>query len=81
MGKALSKMEEVVSMPRVKKARGRMTKLVTTAWWLGGNIVWTVLTGSIVLVAPVFIEYERECQMFEQLAQTQSLQMNAPPPA
>eukprot|EP00421_Protoceratium_reticulatum_P018928 CAMPEP_0168387656 /NCGR_PEP_ID=MMETSP0228-20121227/16056_1 /TAXON_ID=133427 /ORGANISM="Protoceratium reticulatum, Strain CCCM 535 (=CCMP 1889)" /LENGTH=74 /DNA_ID=CAMNT_0008400895 /DNA_START=28 /DNA_END=252 /DNA_ORIENTATION=+ len=72
-------MEEFVSAPRVKKARGRMTKLVTTAWWLGGNIVWTVLTGSIVLVAPVFIEYERECQMFEQLAQTQSLQMNAPP--
>mmetsp|Transcript_88918 Transcript_88918/g.259901 ORF Transcript_88918/g.259901 Transcript_88918/m.259901 type:complete len:82 (-) Transcript_88918:66-311(-) len=81
MGKVMSKLEEISSAPRMKKARARMVRLVTTAWWLGGNILWTVMTGSIVLVAPVFIEYERECQMFEQLAQTQSLQMNAPPPA
>mmetsp|Transcript_7322 Transcript_7322/g.15172 ORF Transcript_7322/g.15172 Transcript_7322/m.15172 type:complete len:82 (-) Transcript_7322:108-353(-) len=81
MGKVMSKLEEISEAPRMKKARSRMVKLVTTAWWLGGNILWTVMTGSIVLVAPVFIEYERECQMFEQLAQTQSLQMNAPIPA
>mmetsp|Transcript_87148 Transcript_87148/g.259984 ORF Transcript_87148/g.259984 Transcript_87148/m.259984 type:complete len:82 (+) Transcript_87148:120-365(+) len=81
MGMMMSKLEEVLAAPRMKKARTRMTKLVTTAWWLGGNVLWTVMTGSIVLVAPVFIEYERECQMFEQLAQSQSLQMNAPLPA
>eukprot|EP00408_Alexandrium_pacificum_P005688 CAMPEP_0171238898 /NCGR_PEP_ID=MMETSP0790-20130122/43704_1 /TAXON_ID=2925 /ORGANISM="Alexandrium catenella, Strain OF101" /LENGTH=81 /DNA_ID=CAMNT_0011705265 /DNA_START=51 /DNA_END=296 /DNA_ORIENTATION=- len=81
MGVAMSKLEDALSNPRMKKARARMTKLVTTAWWLGGNVLWTVMTGSIVLVAPIFIEYERECQMFEQLAQSQSLQMNAPPPA
>mmetsp|Transcript_25096 Transcript_25096/g.78131 ORF Transcript_25096/g.78131 Transcript_25096/m.78131 type:complete len:82 (-) Transcript_25096:140-385(-) len=81
MGLAMSKLENALNAPRIKKARARMVKLVTTAWWLGGNATWMVITGSIVLVAPVFVEYERECQMFEQLAQSQSLQMNAPLPA
>ena len=81
MGHAVSRFDEVMQTPRVKKARVRMTKLVSTAWWLGGHITWTVMTGVIVLAVPVFFEYERECQMFEQMAQMQNAQMNAPPPA
>mmetsp|Transcript_37810 Transcript_37810/g.85270 ORF Transcript_37810/g.85270 Transcript_37810/m.85270 type:complete len:81 (+) Transcript_37810:90-332(+) len=80
MGVAMSKLEDALQNPRVKKARNRLTKLVSTAWWLGGNMLWMATTGGIVLMAPVFIEFERECQMFEELARAQSLQMNAPQP-
>mmetsp|Transcript_60470 Transcript_60470/g.112286 ORF Transcript_60470/g.112286 Transcript_60470/m.112286 type:complete len:82 (+) Transcript_60470:89-334(+) len=81
MGASISKAIEVLDRPRVKRARTRLRKLITTAWWLGGNFTWTVMTGAIVLAVPVFFEYERECQMFEQMAQAQSAQMNAAPPA
>eukprot|EP00429_Kryptoperidinium_foliaceum_P060480 CAMPEP_0176098564 /NCGR_PEP_ID=MMETSP0120_2-20121206/49422_1 /TAXON_ID=160619 /ORGANISM="Kryptoperidinium foliaceum, Strain CCMP 1326" /LENGTH=103 /DNA_ID=CAMNT_0017432577 /DNA_START=39 /DNA_END=346 /DNA_ORIENTATION=+ len=77
MGAAMS----IVEHPKAKKAKNRMTKLVSTAWWLGGNVLWTVATGFLVLGVPVFAEYERECQLFEQMAQAQSAQMNAQPPA
>mmetsp|Transcript_87387 Transcript_87387/g.173427 ORF Transcript_87387/g.173427 Transcript_87387/m.173427 type:complete len:82 (-) Transcript_87387:87-332(-) len=79
MGLMLSKLSAALEQPRLKKARSRLKKLFWSTKWLGGNIAWTAVTGAIVLVAPVFIEYERECQMFEQLAQTQSMQMNANP--
>ena len=46
-------------------------------WWLGGHIIWTGVTAAIVLVIPVFFEYERECQMFEQMQQMQAVQMQA----
>mmetsp|Transcript_31809 Transcript_31809/g.75795 ORF Transcript_31809/g.75795 Transcript_31809/m.75795 type:complete len:83 (+) Transcript_31809:45-293(+) len=77
MGAVASKVSEVLGSSRMKKARGRMSKLVSKAWWLGGHLVWTGFTGAIVLAVPVFFEYERECQMFEQMAQMQSAQMQA----
>mmetsp|Transcript_76634 Transcript_76634/g.197375 ORF Transcript_76634/g.197375 Transcript_76634/m.197375 type:complete len:83 (-) Transcript_76634:38-286(-) len=80
MGNVPSRVEEALAAPRIKKAKGRMVKLVSTAWWLGGHVVWTVMTGVIVLAVPVFFEYERECQMFDQMAQVQNAQMNAAPP-
>lgn len=80
MGAVFSRFEEASKNPRLRKVKARMVKLVTTAWWLGGNIVWTAMTGVIVLAVPVFFEYERECQLFEQMAQAQNAQMNAPPP-
>ena len=79
MGLMLSRLSEALEKPRLKKARNRLRKLFWSTKWLGGNIGWTAVTGAITLVAPVFIEYERECQMFEQLAQSQSLQMAANP--
>eukprot|EP00442_Polarella_glacialis_P015214 CAMPEP_0115092166 /NCGR_PEP_ID=MMETSP0227-20121206/26578_1 /TAXON_ID=89957 /ORGANISM="Polarella glacialis, Strain CCMP 1383" /LENGTH=84 /DNA_ID=CAMNT_0002483881 /DNA_START=74 /DNA_END=328 /DNA_ORIENTATION=- len=75
-----SRIEEVLSTPKMKKAKGRMSKLLSTAWWLGGHGVWTAATSVIVLAVPVFFEYERECQMFEQMAQMQNAQMNAAAP-
>mmetsp|Transcript_78605 Transcript_78605/g.138567 ORF Transcript_78605/g.138567 Transcript_78605/m.138567 type:complete len:81 (-) Transcript_78605:65-307(-) len=80
MGAFMSKVEEGLNKPRVKKARNRMSKLVSTAWWLGGHGVWTVMTSVIVLAVPVFFEYEKECQMFEQMAQMQGAQMAAAAP-
>mmetsp|Transcript_84695 Transcript_84695/g.165718 ORF Transcript_84695/g.165718 Transcript_84695/m.165718 type:complete len:82 (-) Transcript_84695:126-371(-) len=79
MGAIFSMIDKVASNPRMKRAKARTSKLASTAWWLGGNIAWTVMTGTIVLAVPVFFEYERECQMFEQMAQAQSAQFNAAP--
>lgn len=80
MGAILSKIDTVMKKERVKKAKGRLLKLVKHAWWLGGHITWTCMTGVIVLAVPVFFEYERECQMFETIALQQNAQMNAAPP-
>mmetsp|Transcript_28487 Transcript_28487/g.71574 ORF Transcript_28487/g.71574 Transcript_28487/m.71574 type:complete len:84 (+) Transcript_28487:81-332(+) len=81
MGAIFSMIEDTLQRnPRLKKAKARSTKLLSTAWWLGGNITWTVMTGVIVLGVPVFFEYERECQLFEQMAQAQNAQMNAAAP-
>mmetsp|Transcript_23214 Transcript_23214/g.40863 ORF Transcript_23214/g.40863 Transcript_23214/m.40863 type:complete len:85 (+) Transcript_23214:93-347(+) len=77
MGAIFSKADEILKAPRLKKAKSRMVKLITTAHWLGGNILWTGMTSVIVLAVPVFFEYERECQMFEQMATMQNAQMNA----
>mmetsp|Transcript_22160 Transcript_22160/g.50685 ORF Transcript_22160/g.50685 Transcript_22160/m.50685 type:complete len:82 (+) Transcript_22160:109-354(+) len=77
MGASVSKALEFLERPKMKRARTRLRKLITTAWWLGGNFTWTMLTAGIVLAVPVFFEYERECQMFEQMAQAQKDQMNA----
>ena len=55
----------------------KMQKVLNTSWWLGGHLLWTGVTAAIVLAIPVFFEYERECQMFEQMQQMQAAQMNA----
>ncbi|CAK0904362.1 unnamed protein product [Prorocentrum cordatum] len=75
MGNALSGFADA-SAPRVKKAKSRLMKLGSKAWWLGGHIMWTAATASIVLVVPVFFMYEKECQLYEQMAQMQTAQMN-----
>mmetsp|Transcript_29667 Transcript_29667/g.47786 ORF Transcript_29667/g.47786 Transcript_29667/m.47786 type:complete len:82 (-) Transcript_29667:45-290(-) len=80
MGAIMSKVNELSQSKKIVSAQKRMKKLVKHAWWLGGHITWTCMTGVIVLAVPVFFEYERECQMFEQMAQMQNAQMNAAPP-
>ena len=67
----------VFDSPRLKTAKSRLNRLVKDAWWLGGTVLWTVATAAVVLVIPVFFEYERECQMFEQMQQMQAAQMHA----
>eukprot|EP00913_Durusdinium_trenchii_P025256 g23710.t1 len=56
-----SKANQILNSNRMKKAKTRMSKLVSKAWWLGGHLIWTFATGAIVLAVPVFFEYEREC--------------------
>ena len=73
MGAILS----VFESPKVKTAKSRLNRLVKDAWWLGSAVVWTVATAAVVLAIPVFFEYERECQMFEQMQQMQAAQMHA----
>ena len=73
MGAILS----VLDSPKVKTAKSRLNRLVKDAWWLGGLVVWTAATAAVVLAIPVFFEYERECQMFEQMQQMQAAQMHA----
>mmetsp|Transcript_59102 Transcript_59102/g.157288 ORF Transcript_59102/g.157288 Transcript_59102/m.157288 type:complete len:83 (-) Transcript_59102:104-352(-) len=79
MGAVVSSMQEILEGKKIKKARARMSKLIKTAWWLGGNVIWTTATAFIVLGVPVFFEYEKECVMFEQMAQVQGAQMAAAP--
>ena len=61
----------------LKRASQRFSKLSKDAWWLGGTVMWTAVTAGIVLAVPVFFEYERECQMFEQMQQMQAAHMQA----
>ena len=71
------KMGGFQSTPRVKHAIKRVQKTASDGWWLGGTVLWTAVTAAIVLAIPVFFEYERECQMFEQMQQMQAVQMQA----
>jgi Mitochondrial import receptor subunit Tom22 len=73
MGGVTSKIDQ----QRLNVAKNRVHKLSRNAWWLGGHLVWTAVTAAIVLAVPVFFEYERECQMFEQMQQMQAAQMHA----
>ncbi len=59
-----------------KQLKQKIHKWWNASWWLGGNLLWTTATAAIVLAIPVFFEYERECQMFEQMQQMQAAQMN-----
>jgi len=63
--------------PRVKIAYARLTRLVNTAWWVGGHVIWTAATAFIVLAAPVLFEYEKECIAHEQMQAVQKAQMDA----
>jgi len=73
MGAILS----VLESPRVKTARTRLSRLAKDTWWFSGAVLWTVATAAVVLAIPVFFEYEKECQMFEQMQQMQAAQMHA----
>ena len=73
MGAIISALES----PRMKTAKTRLSRLVKESWWLGGVLLWTAATAAVVLAIPVFFEYERECQMFEQMQQMQAAQMHA----
>mmetsp|Transcript_33132 Transcript_33132/g.50068 ORF Transcript_33132/g.50068 Transcript_33132/m.50068 type:complete len:90 (+) Transcript_33132:103-372(+) len=78
MGAIFSIFDETLKQnPRLKKAKTRSMKLLSTAWWLGGNLLWTFSTSMLVLAMPVFFEYERECQLFDQMAQQQQAQIQA----
>ena len=57
-------------------SKSRVHKWWNASVWIGGNVLWTTATAAIVLAIPVFFEYERECQMFEQMQQMQAAQMN-----
>jgi hypothetical protein len=62
---------------RLSLASSRLSKLVSSVWNFGGSALWTVVTAGVVLAVPVFFEYERECQLFDQMQQMQAAQMAA----
>jgi hypothetical protein len=62
---------------RLSVAQKRLTNLINSSWSWGGVAVWTTVTAAVVLVVPVFFEYERECQLFEQMQQAQAAQIQA----
>ena len=62
---------------RLSLASSRLSKLVSTVWSYSGTALWTIVTAGVVLAVPVFFEYERECQLFDQMQQMQAVQMAA----
>jgi hypothetical protein len=50
---------------------GRLTSIgktwVRDGYWLGSNILWATVVGSIVLVVPVVAEFERECDLYDRM--------------
>lgn len=62
---------------RLHTAKKRLSSLVASSWSWGGVVVWTTVTAAVVLAVPVFFEYERECQLFEQMQQMQAAQIHA----
>lgn len=62
---------------RLSVAGTRLGNLVKSGWSLGGTTLWTVVTAAVVLAVPVFFEYERECQLFDQMQAAQAAQMAA----
>lgn len=62
---------------RLSLASSRLSKLVSTVWSYSGTALWTLVTAGVVLAVPVFFEYERECQLFDQMQQMQAVQMAA----
>ena len=62
---------------RLSLAGSRLGKLAGSLWSAGGASVWTVVTAAVILAVPVFFEYERECQLFDQMQQMQAAQMAA----
>lgn len=62
---------------RLTLASQRLSNLVAGVMSWSGAIVWTVATAGVVLAIPVFFEYERECQLFDQMQQMQAAQMAA----
>jgi hypothetical protein len=62
---------------RLSVASSRLSKLASTVWSYSGTALWTVVTAGVVLAVPVFFEYERECQLFDQMQQMQAAQMAA----
>jgi hypothetical protein len=62
---------------RLSLASSRFSKLASSIWSYSGAAVWTIVTAGVVLAVPVFFEYERECQLFDQMQQMQAAQMAA----
>lgn len=62
---------------RLSLASSRLSKLASSVWDLSGTTLWTIVTSAVVLAVPVFFEYERECQLFDQMQQMQAAQMAA----
>ena len=62
---------------RLSLAANRLRKLASTVWSASGTTVWTLATAGVVLAIPIFFEYERECQLFDQMQQAQAAQMAA----
>jgi hypothetical protein len=62
---------------RMSLAGSRLSSAVQSVWSWGGSALWTCVTAGIVLAVPVFFEYERECQLFDQMQQMQAAQMAA----
>jgi hypothetical protein len=62
---------------RMSLAGSRLSSAASSVWSWGGSILWTCVTAGIVLAVPVFFEYERECQLFDQMQQMQAAQMAA----
>lgn len=62
---------------RLSVASSRLSKLASSVWNISGTTVWTIATAAVVLAVPVFFEYERECQLFDQMQQMQAAQMAA----
>lgn len=62
---------------RMSLASQRLSNLVSGVMSWSGSIVWTLATAGVVLAIPVFFEYERECQLFDQMQQMQAAQMAA----
>jgi hypothetical protein len=62
---------------RMSLAGSRLSSLTSSIWSWGGSALWTTVTAGIVLAVPVFFEYERECQLFDQMQQMQAAQIAA----
>lgn len=62
---------------RLSLASNRLSNLFSGMFSWSGSIVWTLATAGVVLAIPVFFEYERECQLFDQMQQMQAAQMAA----
>jgi hypothetical protein len=62
---------------RMSLAGSRLTSAAQSVWSWGGSLLWTCVTAGIILAVPVFFEYERECQLFDQMQQIQAAQMAA----
>ncbi|CEM15533.1 unnamed protein product [Vitrella brassicaformis CCMP3155] len=74
MGNFVSKIN---SNPKLQKAKTKLTKLAKDVYWLGSNTVWVAITAFIVLGVPVFLQYEKECQMFDMQANMMQQQAQA----
>jgi hypothetical protein len=62
---------------RLSLASSRLSNIVSASFSWSGSLVWTLATAAVVLAVPVFFEYERECQLFDQMQQMQAAQMAA----
>jgi len=62
---------------RLSLASSRLSRLASAVWSYSTAALWTTVTAGVVLAVPVFFEYERECQLFDQMQQMQAAQMAA----
>lgn len=72
MGAFFSKYEE-----KLKVAAKRGLRLMRTTQWITGNALWMFVTGFIVLGAPAFVSFDRECSHFEMQTALETARMNS----